>query len=203
MVMNAVLDTRRSAMSPLCESPSAQWEEVWEGEPYMPPMPTYKHQSFEFQLAVWLFQNWAIPNGNLVQPQMNLTTLENEADWRSNFRIPDIVLLTPDRFGIIKGACLAGPPLVCIEIRSPNDATDEKRDFYGPLGVPEFWIFDSETRKPEILSLEGGSYQHLEADAKGWTFSPLTGIEFRRTEENTLRIRLRSDPRTQADIPNV
>ena len=65
------------------------------------------------------------------------TTPDDEERWTKNYRIPDLVLLTPDRFHIDKCDYMAGAPLVCVEIFSPDDESYEKLPFYASLGVPD------------------------------------------------------------------
>ena len=115
----------------------AQWDEVWDGVLHMPPMPARKHQNIELRLSIFLFQNGACETGGRVNQQVNLTTADDEPEWTKNYRIPDIVLLSPDRFGIEREEYMAGAPLVVVEIRSPGDETDEKMAFYLGLGCPK------------------------------------------------------------------
>ena len=83
-------------------SDAAQWDEMWNGVLHMPPMPNGMHQDFLLDLAIYLKRCWAKPGGNRLRHEVNLTTPEDEAHWTHNYRIPDLVLLTPDRFAIDK-----------------------------------------------------------------------------------------------------
>ncbi len=113
-----------------------QWDEMWKGVLHVSPSPNRPHQDLETQLGAYLLYRWAYPYGNRVNHQVNLTTPEDEANWRDNYRIPDIVLLTPKNFQIDKIEYMAGAPDVVIEIRSPGDESYEKLPFYAGLGVP-------------------------------------------------------------------
>jgi hypothetical protein len=73
----------------------AQWDEMWDGVLHMPPMPNRVHQDFEMDFANVLKHERARPNGCRVHHQVNLTTPEDEEAWTKNYRIPDLVLLTP------------------------------------------------------------------------------------------------------------
>ena len=66
--------------------------------------------------------------------------------WPHDYRIPDIVLLTPDRFQIDHDEYYDGAPTVVIEIRSRGDETWDKMEFYAGIGVPEVWVVDRDTR---------------------------------------------------------
>src|SRR5207249_6606250 len=111
---------------------------------------------------------------------VNITTPADEHRLLWNFRIADIVLLTPDRFHIDKNEYMAGAPLVVVEVRSPGDETYEKFGFYAGLGVPEVWVFDRDTRVPDLYALvPGPKYDPIPAGPDGWVRSPATGVEFR------------------------
>ena len=177
----------------------AQWDELWDGVLHMPPMPNRVHQDFEMDFGNILKWKWGRPKGNRVHHQVNLTTPDDEERWTKNYRIPDLVLLTPDRFHIDKCDYMAGAPLVCVEIFSPGDESYEKLPFYASLGVPEVWIVHRDTKAPTIFVLAAGSYSKIEPEAEGWFVSPATGIGLRRTESNTLKIRIQG--KVEAEIP--
>ena len=75
--------------------------------------------------------------------------------WPDDYRIPDLVLLTPERFQIDRDEYFDGAPTVVVEIRSRGDETIEKLPFYAKIGVPEVWIIDRDTKTPEIHVLRG------------------------------------------------
>ena len=57
------------------------------------------------------------------------------------YRIPDICVITQRG----KGRILSGPPLLCIEILSPEDRAsriEDKIDDYLRFGVPHVWLID-------------------------------------------------------------
>lgn len=174
-------------------SDAARWDEMWNGVLHMPPMPNRMHQRFARNLLIWLQTVWAEPQGFQADQEVNLTTPEDEVEWTSNFRIPDLVLLTPDRFHIDKGDYMAGAPLVVIEVHSPRDETYEKFPFYAGLGVPEVWVFDRDTRTPEIFALTNGEYQLIPAGVYGWVASAAAGIEFLQKAPGTVWLRLAGD----------
>jgi Uma2 family endonuclease len=183
------------------KSDAAQWDEMWDGVRHMPPMPNRMHQDFSYELMSFLRTRWAKPRGARVNQEVNLTTPADEHRWTKNYRIPDLVLLTPDRFGIDKNEYMAGAPLVVVEIRSPGDETDDKLPFYAGLGVPEVWVFDRDTKTPEVYELAGGTYNRRAADADGWVRSPASGVEFRHTRPGAVRVRVAGDDATAADLP--
>ena len=121
--------------------------------------------------------------------------------WPKDFRVPDIVLLTPDRFSIDHDEYFEGPPAVVIEIRSPGDESFEKLPFYAQLGVPEVWIIARDVKTPLIFVLVEGEYQELEATSHGWLESRMTGILLRAENGGKLGIRLKDNPASLRLLP--
>lgn len=165
-------------------------------------MPNTMHQDFEGALAAYLRYEWARPLGSRVYQQINLCP-PNEPDWTLNYRVPDILLLTPAQFGIDQGTHFAGAPLVVVEIHSPGDETYEKFPFYAGLGVPEVWVFDRDSRAPEIHVLAAGSYQLQPPGADGWHRSQAAGVEFRQTQPARVWVRIGGDDATAEELPEA
>ncbi|MEZ6087084.1 MAG: Uma2 family endonuclease [Pirellulaceae bacterium] len=151
-----------------------RWDEVWDGVLHMNPPPNVEHQDFEWQLETWLRQFW-IPagSGNKVYHQVALSPDDN---WVHNYRTPNVVLFRPEHLRFLRPTYCHGPCTVAIEIRSPGDETYEKLDFYAQLGVPELWVIDRDTRKPELHVLKDNSYHLQASDADGVLRSEATGV---------------------------
>lgn len=175
-----------------------RWDEMWEGVLHMPPMPNRDHQDLEGAMETWLRTHWARPHGNKVYHQINLAS---PGGWSSNYRIPDLLLLTPDRFHIDRNEYFEGPPLVVVEIRSPGDETAEKMPFYAKLGVPEVWIVDRDTKAPEVHVLQGTGYQGRTPDDDGWILSPATGVQLRGGPAAKLAMQIADQPDTGELLP--
>ena len=83
-------------------------------------------------------------------------------------RIPDLVILSEEQCQEVRKmstAVLENPPLLAIEIVSPNNADDDyryKRSEYAVREIPEYWIIDPETEKILILLLVSGFYEVTE-----------------------------------------
>lgn len=165
--------------------PESHRDEMWEGVLHMAPAPNNGHQNFAGQLYAFLLYNWARPTGGRAYGEVNVSP-PGEPDWRQNYRIPDLTLLAPDRFGIDAGSHMAGAPTVVVEIRSRGDETYEKLAFYAALGVPEAWVFDRDTRSVELRVLAAGGYELVTPDADGWHSSAATGVAFRPTGNATV-----------------
>ncbi len=187
-------------LSERANADAAQWDEMWEGVLHRPPMPNTMHQDFEGALASYLRYNWARPNRNRVFQQINLAPVD-EPDWTKNYRVPDILLLTPDLMTIDRGSHFAGAPLVVVEIRSRDDETYEKLNFYAQLGVTEVWVIDRDTKAVELRTLVGSGYSLLQMDMGGWVRSPATRVEFRPGGVGKVWIRVNGNDSTTEELP--
>jgi Uma2 family endonuclease len=174
-----------------------RWDEMWEGVLHMPPMPNRHHQDLEGALESYLRFYWAPPRQAKVYHQINVASI---GGWPHSYRIPDLVLLLPQRFAIDRNEYFEGAPDVVVEIRSPDDETYEKLPFYRDLGVPEVWVIERDTRTPEIHVLKRGRYKKQAATAQGWIRSPGTGIELA-GQRGKLAVRLTGDDSTRQDLP--
>lgn len=177
-----------------------RWDEMWEGVLHMPPMPNREHQDLALALGGWLRTQWAIPLGNRVHGPINLAP---PGGWPHDYRIPDLVLLTPDRFEIDHNEYFEGAPTVVIEIRSPGDETVEKMPFYARLGVPELWIIGRDTRVPELYVLDPDDYRRQPPEADGWLPSAATGIRLRAEPGSKLAVQLGADQSTRLVLPDA
>ncbi|MBE9142896.1 Uma2 family endonuclease [Planktothrix mougeotii LEGE 06226] len=93
-------------------------------------------------------------------------------------RIPDLVIINEtqvQRLKTLASAILEDPPLLAIEIVSPNNPEDDyryKRSEYAALGIPEYWIIDPQALKISILTLVSGLYEGLEFTEENMINSP-------------------------------
>ncbi|HKD36514.1 MAG TPA: Uma2 family endonuclease [Pirellulales bacterium] len=175
-----------------------QWDEMWEGVLHMAPSPNREHQALEYQLHRWLDDHWATPSGGRVYEQINVA---GSGKWTENYRIPDLVLLTPERFHIDRNEYFDGGPDAVIEIHGPGDESYEKLEFYSKLGVREVWIIDRDSKQPEIFEAASGGYRPCEPNEGSWTQSRVTSCEMRPGAEDKLEIRVIGHPETVAALP--
>ena len=83
-------------------------------------------------------------------------------------RIPDLVILSEEQCQEIRKmstAVLETPPLLAVEIVSPNNSDDDyryKRSEYAVREIPEYWIIDATSQKISILVLVSGFYEVTE-----------------------------------------
>jgi Uma2 family endonuclease len=142
--------------------------------------------------------HWARPHQARVYHQINVAA---PGGWPHNYRIPDLVLLKPERFRIDRNEYFEGAPDVVIEISSPGDESYDKLPFYAELGVPEVWIINRDSKVPELYQLQGDAYERQSAAENGWLLSAATGIELRAGQPGKLTIRLTGDESTQTELP--
>jgi Uma2 family endonuclease len=171
---------------------------MWEGVLHMAPSPNRDHQDIEGSLESWLRQHWAEPNGCRVYHQINVS---EPGTWPNNYRIPDLVLLTPARFEIDCNEYFDGGPDVVVEIHSPGDEAYDKLEFYAKLNVLEVWIIDRDTKRPEILELAGDMYHARQPEAADWIRSAVASVELRPTADNKLELRIAGRVETMARLP--
>ena len=178
-----------------------QRDEFWDGVLHMSPEPDREHQDFEGGLEMWLRLNWARPRRSKVYHRINLSRPGAGSDWIHDFRIPDLVLLTRARFSIDCRTHFEGGPEVVVEIRSPNDESEEKLPFYAQLGILEVWIIDRDTKEVDLHVLTGDAYVQQAVVADGWHRSPFTGVEMRVGRPGKLAIRMSGDDATREELP--
>jgi Uma2 family endonuclease len=83
-------------------------------------------------------------------------------------RIPDLIVLSESQCQEIRAmstAVLETPPLLALEIVSPNNSDDDyryKRSEYAVREILEYWIVDPEAKKISVLLLVSGFYDVTE-----------------------------------------
>jgi Uma2 family endonuclease len=174
-----------------------RWDEMWEGVLHVPPMPNRYHQDLEGALETWLRLHWVPLHDGKVYHQINLASI---GGWPKDYRIPDLVLLRPERFAIDRNEYFEGAPDVVVEIQSPGDETEEKMPFYFRLGVPEVWVIQRDSREPAIHVRQRRGYRKRSPRSSGWLRSPGTGVELA-SSDRKLAIRLAGDDSTRQDLP--
>jgi Uma2 family endonuclease len=175
-----------------------QWDEMWEGVLHMAPSPNREHQDVEGGLESWLRRRWAEPNRARVYHQINVS---EPGTWPNNYRIPDLVLLTPQRFDIDCNEYFDGGPDAVVEIHSSANEAYDKLDFYAQIGVREIWIIDRDSKQVELFVLAGDRFQLREPGADDWVRSDVAGVEMRTAADAKLEIRLAGRDDTLGRLP--
>jgi len=102
-------------------------------------------------------QQWKVMPGTV-----GVRTAKNKS------RIPDLIILSESQCQEIRtmsAAVLETPPLLAVEIVSPNNSDDDyryKRSEYAVREIPEYWIVDPEAKKILVLLLVSGFYDVTE-----------------------------------------
>lgn len=175
-----------------------RWDEMWAGVLHMPPAPNRAHQDLSYLLENWLRKHWAASIGGRVHHEVNVAS---PGRWPHDYRIPDLVLLKPDRFHVDRNEYFEGAPTAVVEIHCPGDEAYEKLDFYAELAVAEAWIIDRDSRRPEVYALAGGQYVQLEPNAEGWLAGGATGIWLRAVEGQKLQLQLGQARSSRITLP--
>lgn len=121
------------------------YDEVWEGEYHMAPAAHPSHGYLDDELAV-LLRPLARRAGLVGSGPFNL----GEAD---DYRVPDRGL-----HRVVATTTFVPTAAVVVEIRSPDDETSNKLDFYAARGVDELLIVSPADRSVAWLGLRDGRY---------------------------------------------
>lgn len=108
----------------------------------------FDHANLQGILAGMLFANrqrWRIIS--LPEQRLRITA--------TRYRIPDLMVVSDD---YDRSPVVDIPPLLCIEILSPDDTLRdivERSEDYLAVGTPEVWIFDPSKRRAYVNSAAG------------------------------------------------
>ena len=131
--------------------PEGDRRELIEGDFYVVPAPSIRHQTVVANLGTLLRELvrrnrlgiilWA-PTDVVLSPE---TVVQ-----------PDILFVSNERRGIIMEANVSGAPDLVVEILSPGTAERDrelKLNLYARYGVREYWIVDPEDETVEVMEL--------------------------------------------------
>ncbi len=141
--------------------PSITWQEVQqmpddgnryeaiEGDAYMTPAPTFRHQRVSWRLGKALDRLLEEPGHGVVVP----APFGVEFPATGEGVQPDLVFVSVERRGIITDAGLTGAPDLAVEILSPSTASRDrglKLRLYERQGVREYWIVDPDENTVDV-----------------------------------------------------
>ena len=137
--------------------PEGERRELIEGDFYVLPAPSFKHQTVAANLGMALRQHVRTNRLGVVVWAPTDVVLSQESVVQ-----PDILFVSNERRGIITEANVSGAPDLVVEILSPSTAERDrelKLDLYARYGVREYWIVDPEAETVEVMELgaEGAS----------------------------------------------
>lgn len=125
-----------------------RYDEVWDGVYVVMPLPNIEHQEIGTKLSTvfTLSIDWA----GLGKTFHGVNVSDRDADWRSNYRCPDVAVYLNDNPARACGAQWNGGPDFAVEITSPGDRSRDKLGFYAGVGVRDLLVLD---RDPWVLEL--------------------------------------------------
>lgn len=154
-----------------------QRHEIIDGEHYVSPAPTPKHQRVSMRLSVRV--------GGFVEARRLGEVFAAPTDVllsRHDVVQPDLLFISNERAAILKDKNVQGGPDLVIEILSESTRKldqDLKLGRYELLGVHEYWIVDPAAERIHVFRAEGESFrQEAELSAGDVLTTPLLpGLE--------------------------
>jgi Uma2 family endonuclease len=134
--------------------------EVIQGELYMSPAPSPKHQRIIAALYGYLWEylkNQPVGEAFFAPIDVKLPNLATPVQ-------PDLLFIANEQLSIVKEKFIEGVPDLVVEVISPTSATHDrttKFSIYAMAGVREYWIVDPDARTIEINVLRGQAYAPL------------------------------------------
>ena len=151
----------RSYDVPTMPLPSITWQDVRqmpddgnryeaiEGDVYMTPAPTFRHQRVSLRLVITLERLLEEPgHGVVVQAPFGV-----EFPATGEGVQPDLLFVSEARRGIISNAWITGAPDLVVEVLSPSTASRDrglKLRLYERQGVREYWIVDPDENAIDV-----------------------------------------------------
>ncbi len=133
--------------------------ELIDGEHYMTPAPSIKHQQISMNLARTLSNYLAIHRTGRVYAAPCDVVLSD-----TNVVQPDLLVVLSGSASIITDRNVRGTPELLIEILSESTRkTDEiiKRKLYERYGVQEYWIVDPELETVKVYRMTPQGYHRV------------------------------------------
>jgi Uma2 family endonuclease len=131
--------------------PHSQYDECWEGRAVVPPAPNTEHFRLQMRLAEacsavidWDAGDQAVPGGNVT---------DRDDDWRTNYRVPDVIVALAGGRAIDRGPYFLGGPDFVAEVVSPGEDPRAKFDFYAAVGCREVLVVHRDPWGVELYRL--------------------------------------------------
>jgi Uma2 family endonuclease len=145
--------------------------EIIDGDHYMNPSPSTKHQTVSRHLQFQLYTQIEVKKrGRVFDAPYDVELADHDIVQ------PDLVVVMNENRRIVTPKRIRGIPNLCVEILSEsNPAYDRvlKFEMYQRCRVPEYWIVDPEEQSIDIYVLDSsGVFQHRRH--AGETLSPTT-----------------------------
>jgi Uma2 family endonuclease len=163
-------------------------DEMWEGVLHMTPAPANEHQRILDELLFFLMGHLRRTKRGTIRSGINVF---DESSPLESYRIPDLTFVAAGREALlVEDGIRGGGPDAVIEIRSPNDESYEKLPFFAKLGVREVIIVDRDTKRVEVLALDGGRYDARALEADGSLVSRALGVRWQVLAGDPARLRV-------------
>jgi Uma2 family endonuclease len=134
-----------------------QRHEIIDGEHWVNPAPTTRHQRVLLRLARRLAGQFETTDaGEVFVSPIDVQLSEHDIVQ------PDLVVILAARASIITETRILGVPDLVIEVLSPATSRhdrERKKPLYERAGVPEYWIVDPDARVLEQWVLDAGRYR--------------------------------------------
>ncbi len=140
-----------------CLLPEDRRYEVIDGEPFLTPAPTTRHQLVSQQIELVL-GTFIRSNGLGIMIHAPCDVILSEHDVLQ----PDILFVSEKRRSIVEERFVRGAPDLVVEILSPSTESRDrvsKAKRYAAFGVRELWLVDTEAKTIEILANRGEGFE--------------------------------------------
>ncbi len=129
-----MLEVPQSLLEERRRNDGDRFDEMWEGVLHMVPPPSGDHQRLSSEMLVAL-ATLAKRRGLIGATETGLFPAGVDDDYRQ----PDLVFARPEAWSK-RG--LEGRAALAVEVRSPNDETYDKLDWYVDVGVQEILVIE-------------------------------------------------------------
>lgn len=167
-------------------------DEVWEGVYVMPSMPSLEHQKLVRKLTSIIGDILDPEELGEVYPGANVS--DRRKNWKSNYRVPDVVAVLKGSRAIECETFIFGGPDFVVEVESPGDESEEKIPFYAKIGVRELLLIDRDRRTVRLLRHDGEELVEIPPrviEGKPWHASNVLPLAFRRVSKGLPRMKVR------------
>lgn len=141
-----------------------QPHELWDGELFMAPTPSFYHQEIALRFYEAL-SHWVRSRqlGKVIAAPVDMVLSPHRVVQ------PDVAFIAKDRLKIIQRVIMGPVDLAAEVISLGGRQRDriEKKDLYEQYGIKEYWIIDPEPQIIDVLFLEADHYVLVKRCARG------------------------------------
>lgn len=175
-----------------------QFDEMWDGILHVNMPQTIAQSEFVSALLCWMHSVWKTDGAKVLHG----VAVSIDEDWMNNFRIPDLIAMTRGRKRYLTESHVHGPPALAVEVHHLEDEAYEKLPYYATMRIPDVWIIERDTWRPEVYSLVEDKYQLQTTREFGWLRSEAVGIELQHAPDNRLCVRIAGNDTPVARLPD-